>query len=104
MRVRKGETEKDCVCVIECVPVELTANSAVVWFQSMVGHFFFSANENITNSLCACVCVCLSVYASTGNKKRCRGQVSEYLKQFDPDVHADIQRELATQLGDLEEG
>jgi hypothetical protein len=37
LRVREGETERDCVCVIECVRVQVTANSTVVWFQSMVG-------------------------------------------------------------------
>jgi len=29
-RVREGETERDCVCVSECVRVQVTANSAVV--------------------------------------------------------------------------
>ena len=50
-----------------------------------------------------CVGVCICVYPCTAHKKRCRFQVEEYLGQLGADVRADIQRELATLLRDLEE-
>ena len=54
-----------------------------------------------------CVCVRAYVYVPiflyTAHKKMCRLQVAAYVERFEPDICADIHRESATLLLDLEE-
>ena len=65
---------------------------------SIVSHLNLFQNSSILYVL---VSVYVSVSVSTAHKQRCRGQVSTYLEHFEPDVRADIQRDLETQLQDL---